>query len=529
MLAYGSITAPKAKNQQALFKKLSDFNILEHVGEKQFLLVKGCGEKGLCQSLPTTKTANGATELDTFLPQDNSTINGVTKYKISKGNDLEAANIDFDPFKTRELEHPVSDLDTLTHLLKASLGTGILSMPAAFYASGLVLGIFSTILVSVICTHCSYILVTSAHELYKRSGKSQMSFSEVAEEACRRGPKWGRKFAGTARQVVLIGIFVTYFATCSCYSVIIAKNFNYVANHYLGYQVEVRITISMLLIPLIFLAYVPNLKYLAPVSMVANIFMAIGLGITFYYLVVDMPPVSERALVNEDFSKFPIFFSITIFAIEAIGVVMPLENHMKTPQHFTGLCGVLNQGMSGVTLVYMLLGFFGYLKYGEKIQGSVTLNLPKCDYAAQAVNVLIGLAVYCTFGLQFYVCLDIAWNGLKERVKKHKILAEYGMRTVMVIVCVALAIAVPTIIPFVSLIGAFCFSILGLMVPVGIEVLTFWDKGFGKFNWKIIKNVIVIFVGFLALIFGSKSAVSDIVDMYTKNSTVEAFVNETVC
>lgn len=56
--------------------------------------------------------------------------------------------------------------------------------------------------------------------------------------------------------------------------------------------------------------------------------------------------------------------------------VMPLENNMRTPQHFTGLCGVLNQGMSGVTLVYMLLGFFGYLKYGKEVQGSVTLNLP---------------------------------------------------------------------------------------------------------------------------------------------------------
>ncbi|XP_018567846.1 proton-coupled amino acid transporter-like protein pathetic [Anoplophora glabripennis] len=477
----------------------------------------------------TTKIANGATELDTFLPQDNSTINGVTKYKISKGNDLEAANVDFDPFKARQLEHPVSDVDTLTHLLKASLGTGILSMPAAFYASGLVLGIFSTILVSVICTHCSYILVVCAHELYKKSGKSQMSFAEVAQEACLRGPKWGKKFAGSARQLVLIGIFVTYFTTCSCYSVIIARNFNYVVNHYLGYEVPIRLTISLLLIPLILLAYVPNLKYLAPVSMVANVFMAVGLGITFYYLVVDMPPISSRALANSDISKFPTFFSITVFAIEAIGVVMPLENHMKTPQHFTGLCGVLNQGMSGVTLVYMLLGFFGYLKYGENIQGSVTLNLPQGDYAAQTVNVLIGLAVFFTFGLQFYVCIDIAWCGIKERVQKNKVVAEYILRTVMVIVCVALAIAVPTIIPFVSLIGAFCFSILGLMVPVGIEVLTFWDKGFGKFNWKFFKNAIVIFIALLALIFGSKSAILDIVGMYApavSNTTVP--VNTTV-
>lgn len=28
-----------------------------------------------------------------------------------------------------------------------------------------------------------------------------MSFAEVAEEACKRGPKWGRKFAPFARYI----------------------------------------------------------------------------------------------------------------------------------------------------------------------------------------------------------------------------------------------------------------------------------------------------------------------------------------
>jgi proton-coupled amino acid transporter len=55
---------------------------------------------------------------------------------------------------------------------------------------------------------------------------------------------------------------------------------------------------------------------------------------------------------------------------------MPLENNMKTPRHFLGLGGVLNQGMAGVTLIYILLGFLGYLKYGDTTQGSITLNLP---------------------------------------------------------------------------------------------------------------------------------------------------------
>ncbi|XP_022915784.1 proton-coupled amino acid transporter-like protein pathetic [Onthophagus taurus] len=476
---------------------------------------------------------NQSTELDTFLPgEKNGTKHDVVYMYPNSSEAAKALNGEFDPFKARDLEHPVSDCDTLTHLLKASLGTGILAMGAAFQAAGLVVGIFATIAVAIVCTHCSYVLVVCAHDLYKRTKKTKMSFAEIAEEACKRGPKWSRNLGFWAKQIILQGLFITYFTTCSCYSVIIAKNFEQVLTHYQlkfsdNDDTNLRLIIVTLLIPLILQAYVPNLKYLAPVSMVANVFMGLGLGITFYYLVSDIPQISERRLASP-ITTLPISLAITIFAIEAIGVVMPLENNMKTPKNFVGICGVLNQGMSGVTLIYILLGFLGYLKYGDDVLGSVTLNLPEDEYLAQAVKILIGLAVFFTFGLQFYVCLDIAWTGVQHRFQNKPLLANYILRTVMVIICIALAIAVPTITPFVGLIGAFCFSIVGLMMPVFIETVTFWDKGFGKFNWKILKNTIVVIFALLALIFGSKSAIEDIINVYTKapSVTVASLLNE---
>lgn len=54
-----------------------------------------------------------------------------------------------------------SNGETLTHLLKASLGTGILAMPQAFQCSGLITGIFATVFVSFVCTFCSYSLVSA--------------------------------------------------------------------------------------------------------------------------------------------------------------------------------------------------------------------------------------------------------------------------------------------------------------------------------------------------------------------------------
>lgn len=72
---------------------------------------------------------------------------------------------------------------------------------------------------------------------------------------------------------------------------------------------------------------------------------------------------------------------------------------------------------------------------------------------------------------------------------------------------VALAVAVPTIGPFISLIGALCFSLLGIIVPVLIEFSTFWHD---VTVWMVTRNVCLIFIGILALVFGTKDSIADI-------------------
>lgn len=79
---------------------------------------------------------------------------------------------------------------------------------------------------------------------------------------------------------------------------------------------------------------------------------------------------------------------------------------------------------------------------------------------------------------------------------------------------VLLAVAVPTIGPFIGLIGAFCFSLLGLIIPIMIEIVTYWDVGFGTCNWVLFKNFIVFIFGVLALIFGSWTSIEEIIAEY---------------
>ena len=51
--------------------------------------------------------------------------------------------------------------ETLIHLLKGSLGTGILAMPNAFFKAGLVIGFVGTIFIGSLCTYCIHVLVST--------------------------------------------------------------------------------------------------------------------------------------------------------------------------------------------------------------------------------------------------------------------------------------------------------------------------------------------------------------------------------
>lgn len=102
--------------------------------------------------------------------------------------------------------------------------------------------------------------------------------------------------------------------------------------------------------------------------------MIISFAITLYYMFDGIPSPKERNYFTS-FSQLPMFFSTVIFAMEGIGVVMPVENNMEKPQYFLGCPGVLNSAMSIVVVLYATIGFFGYLKYGEYTEASVTLNL----------------------------------------------------------------------------------------------------------------------------------------------------------
>lgn len=89
---------------------------------------------------------------------------------------------------------------------------------------------------------------------------------------------------------------------------------------YYGVVLDVHLHMAIAFLPILLTALVRNLKYLAPFSALANAFMFVGIVITLYFMVQDLPSPNEREFVAT-LAQFPLFFGTALFSFEGIGLV----------------------------------------------------------------------------------------------------------------------------------------------------------------------------------------------------------------
>lgn len=448
---------------------------------------------------PSTFTLDNFSSTTKLTPNDGKFSSG-SRETIDEKNDA------YNPFEHRVVDHPNSSLGSLVHLLKSSLGTGILAMPLAFKNGGLLFGFIGTIVTGILCTHCVHMLVAASHEVCKRSKIPSLGFSETAGAVFNYGPERLRPFAPTAKIVVDVSLVITYFMGGGVYTVFICESMKQLMDfYYPDLHWSILVYMAIVLVPLVLSCQIRELKYLVPFSFAANIFMIISFVITLYYMFIDLKGIEDRELFSS-FAQLPLFFSTVIFAMEGIGVVMPVENNMAKPQQFLGCPGVLNIAMGTVVFIYAIIGFFGYLTYGDATKGSVTFNLPTEETLAQVAKALIALAVFFTFSLQFYVPMDITWRKMlspKIPEKLHNI-SQITVRTLIVAAIVGVAAAVPNLEPIITLVGSICFSTLGIFIPAVVETILIWEDE--PTIWKKVKfskNLFLACFAMFALVSGT--------------------------
>ncbi|XP_020287063.1 proton-coupled amino acid transporter-like protein pathetic [Pseudomyrmex gracilis] len=417
---------------------------------------------------------------------------------------------EYDPFADRPSAPLISDFTAFSHLIKCAIGTGILFLPYAFRRTGYVISIVCGILVTLLCTHTAILIVQCSQALCRRNRVPMLDFAETAQFSFQSGPERIRKYAKLFGVVTNIIICFVQFQAVVIYILYVATSFQQVIEFFSGVKMDSRVYIVIFFPVICVMGLVPNLKYLAPFSVVGTTFLFLGVCTAFYYFFQNLPDPRRLDALTEVL-PVPVYCAIFMFSLHNTTLYLPLENTMKYPNHMPRLI-VGSLLLSAV--IYLTFGFFGYNKYPNTCD-TVIKNLPLEETLAQIVKVAISSSVLFSIGLAYYVPISIIWPMIYAKIAEKSLLYhhlyEISLRLGGVIGTTLLAVAVPQMAPLLGLFSALSMSTIMLLIPILIETSTKWAE---ITKTMLAKNIAIFIVWLLILIFGAIESTWTIVREY---------------
>ncbi|KAM8766090.1 proton-coupled amino acid transporter 2 isoform 1-T3 [Rhynchonycteris naso] len=414
----------------------------------------------------------------------------------------------------------ITAFQALIHLIKCNVGTGVLGLPLAVKNAGLLVGPLSLLAMGFVACHCMHILVRSAQRFCHRLNKPFMDYGETVMHGLEASPStWLRDHAHWGRHLVTFFLIFTQLGFCCVYIVFLADNLKQVVEAVNGTTTNCQYNETVILTPtmdsrLYMLAFLPfllllvlirNLRVLSIFSMLANISMLVSLIIIAQYIAQDIPDPSQLPLIT-NWKAYSLFFGTAIISFESIGLVLPLENKMKDTRRFPA---ILSLGMSIITALYIGIAVLGYLRFGDDIKASITLNLPNC-WLYQSVKLLYIAGILCSYALQFYVPAEIIIPfAISQVSKRWALLLELFVRFAMVCLTCILAILVPRLDLVLSLVGSMSSSALALIIPPLLEITTYYSEGMSPLT--IAKDILISILGFLGFVVGTYQALHELI------------------
>lgn len=155
---------------------------------------------------------------------------------------------------------------------------------------------------------------------------------------------------------------------------------------------------------------------------------------------------------------------------------------------------------------------------------------------SQVVKVIAALGVFFGYPIQFFVMMKILWPPVKRGygcAQKYPITIQVILRFIMVMLtckysqqiivsiaitvffaAVCVALVVPQLNLFISLIGALCSTSLAFVIPVLLDfvIRTQVPKGLGTFVY--LKNIFILTIAVLGIVTGTYQSIVEIINEF---------------
>ncbi|XP_045462237.1 proton-coupled amino acid transporter-like protein CG1139 isoform X2 [Harmonia axyridis] len=425
----------------------------------------------------------------------------------------------YDPYENRQPKRPLSNFEAFILLTKGIVGVGLLSSPL-IYKKGYLTGILYTCIIGFLITYCLQILFRSQYRLCRRLKVPVLSYSESMKKALQFGPPRLRVLHRYAPFIVDSSTLLGQFALCTSYAVFILQTFGFLEIYtaWWSFGFERYMYCLILIIPFVVIFYIGNWKIAVYVSIVATLAYVASIAIVFSYVLKDLPLLRNRKMIG-DINQFPNFFGPVLFSLQGVSVLSTFEKHLKSPKQFVSSWGTMNIGMILMTILYILVGFLSFWKYGERSIGDVLNDLPLEDTPSIWCRCLYTFAIYLSYGLHGFVLVDIFWM---KTARGFDITFKHFFRIAFVVGSTLIIIFVPFIIRTVIVDALYALSlpILGIVLPALMEFCIEWPTHHNNRSFVLWKDTFLIVLGLADTFVGLYFGVTQLIQFFSIHKNV---------
>ncbi|KAJ5369226.1 uncharacterized protein N7496_008986 [Penicillium cataractarum] len=402
---------------------------------------------------------------------------------------------------------------TAVLMMKTQIGLGVLSIPVAFDALGVVPGVICLIVIAGITTWSDYVIGT-----FKLRHREVYGIDDVGELLMGRPGRyllgsafclWWIFVAGSGMLGISIGLnAVSSHATCTAVYVAIAA---IVAFLFASIQTLGRIS---------WLAWIGLFCILTSILIVT---VAVGIQDRPSAAPADAVWVSDYKIVgSSSFTDAISAISTIIFAYAGTPAFFSIASEMRDPTHYNRAL-ILCQSV--VTCFYLAIGIVIYYYCGSYVSspalGSAGPVVKKVSYGFALPGLIVStlLFVHIT-GKYIFVRMLKGSRHLTANTVKHWVI-WLGCTFGVTIVAYIIASAIPVFGDLVSLVGALlgtpmCFQPMG-----GMWLYDNWSKGKNhrtmKWNLMVCWSIFVIVAGFFLMVAGTYGSVVSIINSYKES------------
>ncbi|KAE8125268.1 hypothetical protein FH972_020099 [Carpinus fangiana] len=257
-----------------------------------------------------------------------------------------------------------STAQTLGNIIVSVVGTGVLGLPFAFRVAGWLAGLLGVFIAAVSSYYCMLLLVQCRQKLASEEESVEVkTYADLGYKCLGRTGGYLSEFL----------ILISQCGGSVAYLVFVAQNLSSIFE---GHGLTLASYIFLLVPIEIGLSWIGSLSALAPFSIFANICNVLAMAIVVkgdvQQVVGSGFSFRDRTAITS-LGALPFAGGMAVYGFEGFGMTLALEASMKDKCTFPKL---LAKAFTGITILYFLFGFFGYMAYGEQTKDIITLNLP---------------------------------------------------------------------------------------------------------------------------------------------------------